>query len=105
MIEMHMTYDFLPGTDPRAWEAFAKRAIAAILNAPGVVEFRANRSLLGTPQVLTTTVWQTVADWGRFSESPEWHALDAEMRTCVTNVRVELWGPSPIVPAPLRPAK
>jgi len=105
MVEMNMTYDFVPGTDPRAWEAFAKKAITAILKAPGVVEFRANRNLLGTPQVRTATVWQTLADWGHFSESAEWHALEAEMRASVTNIRVELWGPSPIVPAPLRPVK
>ena len=105
MIDQNMTYDFLPGTDPRAWEAFAKKAIAAILKAPGVVEFRANRNVLGTPQVRTSTLWQNLGDWARFSESAEWHALEAEMRTMVTGIRVELWGPSPIVPEPLRPAR
>lgn len=105
MIEMDMTYDFLPGIDPHAWEAFAKKTIGAILKAPGIVEFRAYRNVLGTPQVCTTSVWKTVADWGHFAQSAEWQALEPELRSFVTNIRVELWGPSPVVPEPLRPGK
>jgi len=105
MIENTMTYDFLPGVDPQAWEVFAKKAIGCILRAPGIVEFRASRNVLGTPQVCTTTVWNAVADWGAFAQSAEWDALQRELRTFVTNVRVELWGPSPVVPEPMRPSK
>jgi heme-degrading monooxygenase HmoA len=105
MIEMNLAYDLLPGVDPHAWEAYAKKATAAILRAPGIVEFRAHRAIVGSPQVLTTTVWKTVADWGAFAQGAEWQALEAEMRTFVTNVRAELWGPSPVMPEPLRPGK
>jgi hypothetical protein len=50
-------------------------------------------------------VWKTVADWGHFAQSAEWQALEPELCTFVTNIRVELWGPSPVVPEPLRPVK
>lgn len=105
MIEVHLTYDFLPGVDLNVYAAWAKKAIATVLNAPGVVEFRANRSLLGTPLIRSTSVWKTAADWGNFVQSPEWNALLAEMSAFVTPPRVEIWGPSPLVPEPLRPVK
>jgi len=105
MIEVNMTYDFLPGIDQQAYGEVARRAIAAVLEAPGFVEFRANRNVLGSPQVRSSTVWRTLADWAKFSESSGWPALEAEFRTFVTNLDVQIWGPSPLVSEPLRPGK
>jgi heme-degrading monooxygenase HmoA len=105
MIEVNMTYDFLPGIDQQAYGELARRAIATVLEAPGLVEFRASRNLLGSPQVRSSTVWRTLADWAKFSESSGWPALEAEFRTFVTNIRVDIWGPSAIVAEPLRPSK
>jgi heme-degrading monooxygenase HmoA len=105
MIEVNMTYDFLPGIDQQAYGELARRAIATVLEAPGLVEFRASRNLLGSPQVRSSTVWRTLADWAKFSESSGWPALEAEFRTFVTNIHVDIWGPSAIVAEPLRPSK
>jgi heme-degrading monooxygenase HmoA len=105
MIEVNMTYDFLPGIDQQAYGELARRAIATVLEAPGFVEFRANRNVLGSPQVRSSTVWRTLADWAKFSESSGWPALEAEFRTFVTNLDVQIWGPSPLVSEPLRPGK
>jgi hypothetical protein len=63
MIEVDMRYDLLPGIDLRAYEAWAKKVIGTILQAPGIVEFRASRNMLGSPSVRATTVWQAMADW------------------------------------------
>jgi hypothetical protein len=76
-----------------------------MLKAPGLVEIRAYRSLLGSPQVRLTLVWQTLADWAQFAESPERQMLDSELFKFATGIGLELWGPSPTVPEPLRPAK
>ena len=103
MIESNMVYDLLPCIDQQAYQQVAKKAIGLVLQSPGLVEFRANRNVLGSPQVRATSVWQTLADWANFSESSGWLELEAEMRTFVTNLRFELWGPSPVVPEPLRP--
>lgn len=105
MIEVNMTYDFLPGIGQQAYGEFVKKAIATLLQAPGLVEFRANRNVLGSPQVRSTSVWQTLADWAKFIESTEWQALDTDFRAFVTNLDVQIWGPSPIVTEPLRPRK
>jgi heme-degrading monooxygenase HmoA len=103
MIEVNTTYEILPNTDQRAYGEFAKKATGTILKAPGLVEFRANRSLLGSPLVRTTSVFRTLSDWASFAETDEWRELDAEFRSFVTDIRVEIWGPSPVLPGPVRP--
>lgn len=103
MIEVIKTYDLLPGIDRQAYLDYGKRAMATMLKAPGIVEIRAYRSLLGSPQVRLALVWQTLADWAAFAEGPERQGLDAELFQFANNIGVELWGPSPATPEPLRP--
>ncbi len=104
MIEGHVTYDLVPGVDQEAYVAWAKKTVASILKQPGIIEFRANRNVLGSPQIRTTSVWRSGPDWFSYADGP-WKASEAELRRFATNIRVELWGPSVLVPEPLRPGK
>lgn len=104
MIEVNTTWELLPNIDQHAYGEWAKKTVGAVLKAPGLVEFRANRNILGSPQVRSTAVWQTLADWANYSDSDEWRTLDAELRAFVTNINVEIWGPSPVLPEPVRPS-
>ena len=105
MIEVNKTYDFLPGIDRGAYAEAARKWVDKVLHAPGIVEFRANRNILDSPQVRITTVWESLSDWANFAESPDRQALESELRAFTTNINVELWGPSPVMPEPLRPGK
>ena len=105
MIEVCITFDLQPGINQQAWAALSQKGRDAVLQAPGLVEFRAYRNMLGSPHRRATHVWHTLGDWGTLSESAAWQAFDAESRAFTTNVRVEIWGPSPVVPAPLRPGR
>jgi heme-degrading monooxygenase HmoA len=91
MIEAILTWDLLPNVDQQGYGAFAQKAIGATMKAPGLIEFRANRNMLGSPQVRSTSVFKTLADWANFNDSVEWRD------------RVEIWGPSPVLPEPVRP--
>ncbi len=104
-IEVHTTWDFLPGMDKKAYAEYAKNAIATYMKEPGFIEYRGNRNLLGSPQVRSITVWQSLADWAKFAETKQWEALEVQRRTFVTNIHVEIWGASPVAPKPVRPAK
>lgn len=103
MIEIVQTWDFLPGANLQAYGEFAKRTIGAVLQARGFIEFRANRNHLGSPQVRATWVWQSKADWESFFDNAAGRAIEDELRTYVTNYRTEIWGPSPLMPEPIRP--
>jgi hypothetical protein len=94
----------VPGVDQQAYQAWAKNTIAALMRQPGLVEFRAYRNILGTPQVRTTIEWQSLADYEKYWQGA-WQPVETELRTMATNIRVELWGPSPVVQEPLRPGK
>ena len=105
MIEVNKTYDLLSGIDRQAYLQVAQKGIKMMLQATGIVELKANRNLLGSPKVRLTTLWNTLADWAKFAESAERQAIESELLTFTINNNVELWGPSQIVPEPLRPNK
>ena len=104
MTEVELMYDLRPEIDMQAYQEWAKKAIGMVLKSPGIIEFRAHRNVLGTPYVRSTSVWKKLADWSNFFESDSWKKLETELRSKFAhNVQVEIWGPSPIVPEPLRP--
>ena len=104
MLEVCVSYDLLPGVSQDSYGAWAKKAMSTTLKQTGLIEFRAHRNILGSPQVRTTSVWKSGADWIAFADSA-WKPLEQELRGLATNLRMEAWGPSPLVPEPLRPGK
>jgi heme-degrading monooxygenase HmoA len=106
MVEVNTTWDFLPGMDQDAYAVWSKRKIELHLKAPGFVEFRANRNLIGQPQARATSVWETMADAASFLESADYLEIMAEgLDALITNTVVNFWGTSPMIPEPLRPHK
>lgn len=82
---------------------WAKDAIKRELNHPGVVEFRAYRSVAGSSQVMIMYEFPDMATWTTWQANDEFHKVRAELYTLALNVTTELWVPSPIVPEPIRP--
>jgi len=106
MIEVFVTYDLLPNIDQKAYVQLLKKAIVPILQQPGIVEIRAHRDVSGSPSVLIIFVWETVAYWKAFEMKKEWKELKNEVnKSFASNMKMKLWGPSPIAPTPLRPLK
>lgn len=93
---------------PDKTEAYLKwvpNAIQRNLAAPGVVEFRAYRMYVGSPQIVTTYEFVDLAAWAAWQASAEVQQVLAELHILAQNVTSEVWGPSPVVPAPMRPGK
>jgi quinol monooxygenase YgiN len=88
-----------------AYLTWAQGAIQRNLAAPGVVEFRAYRGAAG-PAPGHAVITYEFAD---FEAWAAWYADDGvqqstnEVRQYVENLTAELWGPSPVVPQPMRP--
>ena len=52
---------------------------------------------------MTTTEFADLADWQAWYESEAVQSTLAEMASVAVNLETELWGPSPVVPQPIRP--
>jgi antibiotic biosynthesis monooxygenase (ABM) superfamily enzyme len=95
-------YD-VPGDKLEAYSKWAEGAIKRILAVPGVVEFRAYRPTVGTSLVVQTYEFADLAAWAAWRSNKETEKLVGELETFVVNMSNEVWGPSPIVPKPIRP--
>jgi antibiotic biosynthesis monooxygenase (ABM) superfamily enzyme len=88
-----------------AYLKWADGAVKRILAVPGVVEFRAYRPVTGSSQLVTTAEFADLAAWAAWASNADMQKLQVELHTLALNVTVEVWGPSPVVPAPIRPGK
>jgi heme-degrading monooxygenase HmoA len=100
-----MKYDIRPEQAEAYAKWAAESAIRRILEIPGLVEFRGYRPTTGSHQIAATYEFTDMAAWAAWVAHADYQNLMAEFRPFVTNVTSELWGPSPIVPEPLRPRK
>lgn len=86
-----------------AYLNFTQGAIQRTLAVPGVVKFRAYRPATGAFQALMTYEFADLPTWATWYASEEAQKVLDELRTLTLNVTTELWGPSPVVPKPIRP--
>lgn len=105
MIEVAFTYNFIPGIDHVEYAKLARRATKMMMCSDGFVEFRAHRNIIGSPHVRRTSVWESLSHWAALAQNPVFQSLTDEFRTFVTDLDVQLWGPSPLTPDPIRPDK
>lgn len=101
MIAYVMKWDILP--DVEKYTNWTASAIQRTLGAPGVVEFRAYRSIAGAQQAVATYEFADMASCAAWLENEDVLNVKAELATVATNVTCEIWGPSPVVPEPIRP--
>jgi antibiotic biosynthesis monooxygenase (ABM) superfamily enzyme len=86
-----------------AYAAWVKTGVPRLLAVPGLVEFRAYRAVTGISQAVTTYEFADLAAWAAWYAHEEVQQLTNERRAFTLNEVSELWGPSPFVPAPIRP--
>lgn len=91
------------GPDVDAYKAWTSSAIERLLKAPGVVEFRAYRAVAGSGQVVATYEFKDVHTCGAWLDDVSVRQVREELEALASNVTAEIWGPSPIVPEPIRP--
>jgi len=82
---------------------WSQTAIQRTISAPGVVEFRAYRPATGTSQVVTTYEFADLKSWATWQSNEDLQKVMFELHSLALNVEIEVWGPSPIVPKPIRP--
>lgn len=87
-----------------AYAKFAQGAIPRTVGVPGVVEFRGYRPASGASQVVGTYEFADMAAWTAWYNHDDIQQVVADLRAVANDVTMEIWGPSPIVPEPIRPA-
>ncbi len=97
-----MKWDILPDKVEEYTE-WAKSAVKRQLAVPGVKEFRAYRPVSGSHQALVTYEFENFAAWETWRSNEEVQKVLEEWSTLTTNRYTELWGPSLVVPEPIRP--
>jgi antibiotic biosynthesis monooxygenase (ABM) superfamily enzyme len=102
MVLFVQKYDIHPDK-VEAYNEWAKTAISRILAAPGVVEFRGYRPVTGASQVAVTIEFADLTAFAAFYADEGMQKLLNESRAFEINLSYELWGPSPVVPEPIRP--
>jgi len=85
-----------------AYLKWTESAIKRTVAGPGVVEFRAYRPATGASQVVITYEFPDMAAWVAWDGSEEVQMVLFELHSLALNVTNELWGPSPVVPVPIR---
>ncbi len=101
MVLYVMTWDICNDTR-ESYGPWAQQALQQVLGTGDVVEFRAYRPTTGTAEVAATYEFADMASFAHWHESEAVKAVFGGMRQYCENVSAELWGPSPIVPAPIR---
>ncbi len=86
-----------------AYVQWSEGAISRTVGAPGVVEFRAYRPASGASQVVVTYEFTDLAAWAAWYANEHVQKTVDELRTFTAQLTSELWGPSPVVPEPVRP--
>ena len=102
MVLYVLQYDILPGKE-QAYAEWVKPAIARLLAVPGVVELRGFRPVTGPYGVVSSWEFADLAAWAAWRANEQVGKVFDEARGLTTNLRVELWGPSPVAPEPIRP--
>ena len=82
---------------------WAQGAVQRTVAVPGVVEFRAYRPATGASQVVVTFEFADMPTWAAWHDHEDVQKVLGEVRTFTANLTTELWGPSPVVPEPVRP--
>ncbi len=104
MVLYIMKWDILPDK-MEAYPKWAESAIRRTLAVPGVIEFRAYHPATGAFQVVVTYEFADMAAWAAWYAHEDVRKVRDELCNFTANLTRELYGPSPIVPEPIRPGK
>ena len=104
MVLFVMKWDILPDKI-EAYKEWTSSATKRLISAPGVIEFRGYRPSTGSHQVVVTYEFADFPSWAAWVENEDVRKVKDEMQALTCNRSTELWGPSPVVPEPIRPGK
>lgn len=91
---------------PEKQEAYYEKAqgwMKTVASTPGVVEVRGYRPVSGDAQVVVTNEFADMAAWAAWSSNEAVQQAWQELHAHTLHLSAEVWGPSPVIPQPIRP--
>ena len=88
-----------------AYTKWVKSAIQRQMAVKGVVELRAYRAAAGCHRIVATYEFADMAAWAVWQSHEDVQKSREELGAFASDVTSELWGPSLVTPAPVRPGK
>ena len=82
---------------------WSQSAVGRTISVPGVVEFRGYRPASGASQVVITFEFADMAAWAAWYGHETIQTVIDEVHALTTDLKLEIWGPSSVVPEPIRP--
>ena len=101
-----LTWDLPPQEQMAVYNEKARTDwIPTAVRQPGVKEFRALRNAFhASPQAMSITEYDSLAAALKFIETEDFARVMEGLRAAgCTNITVQLWDVSPVVPEPIRP--
>jgi len=99
------TWDLPSGEGMKIYKEKTQGIISAMLKPAGVKEVRGYRNPLQTsPQAMGHIEFDSLASWQAWMQSEDYSAFLTDLRSAgATNISVQIWEASPVVPEPLKP--
>jgi len=95
-----MKYE-VPGDKLEAYSKWSEGAVKRLL-IPPLIEFRAYRPVVGASLAVIIGEFADLAAWAAWRSNKEIERVYGELLTFAVSVTSEVWGPSPVVPKPIR---
>jgi len=102
MVLWVMKYDINPAKLD-SYAEWAQGAVPTLIGAGGVVELRGYRPVTGSRSVVVTYEFADLAAWQAWYDSEAVQGILESSASMLLNLETELWGPSPVLPQPIRP--
>lgn len=104
MVIWLMKWDIRPGMEDE-YANWAQSAVKKLLSVPGVIEFRAFRPITGCHQVSVMYEFEDMQAFDSWYSNEDTKKGLADGQVYIANCKTDLWGPSPVVPEPIRPGQ
>ncbi|PWK46338.1 hypothetical protein [Pleionea mediterranea] len=101
MVESQISYNIRPNVTEEEYWNTVQTLITTLVKDKKIKEFRAFENLMGDPQIKASVYWNEATHFANFAKSDEWRNLLREMRKVVSDIKIELWGPSRYLPDPV----
>ena len=104
MVIFLMKWDIRPGME-KDYPSWAQTGVKRLLSVPGVIEFRGFRPITGDRQVAVTFEFKDMQTFDAWYSHEDTIQVFTDGTSYLVDKETELWGPSPVVPEPVRPGQ